>query len=343
VLICKCHKLLTTLASVTPTRGLRQLTCSEGVTHTQVLNSMLHACYMLGRCFTSTIKVRGVQGVWASGPLILALIMGLAMTVASKQTNFRQAVLTMWCMSQPVVLMGFSAKQTTDLLTATQTPMSVLPVLVLAPNPEPNMVCSTTSSTISQGPFNKALSRAGRSNGTYPLTRPRLCTRARQQGRAGLCSKGCTRHGSHSRIFPVSITLSRAGLLSRALSKAGLLSRALSKAGLHSKALSRAGLHSRALSRPELPPLSLSHREAPIGWVRNATRRFWLASIFQMISSMPTKALLLRMLMLVQHTATYQVSFVRRKHECFAALCVTNAVRACMLSRVLSVVIAVEA
>jgi len=99
VLICKCHKLLTTLASVTPTRGLRQLTCSEGVTHTQVLNSMLHACYMLGRCFTSTIKVRGVQGVWASGPLILALIMGLAMTVAPPQTHLQKAVLTMLCMS----------------------------------------------------------------------------------------------------------------------------------------------------------------------------------------------------------------------------------------------------
>ncbi len=87
VLICKWHKLLITLASVTPTMGLTQLTCSEGLTLTQVLDSMLlmlHACFMLGRCFTPTIKVRGVQGVWASGALILALIMGLALTVAPK-------------------------------------------------------------------------------------------------------------------------------------------------------------------------------------------------------------------------------------------------------------------
>jgi len=273
VLVCKCHKLLITLTSLMSTMGLTQLTCSERVTLTQVLDSMLlmlHACYMLGRCFRPTIKVRGVQGVWASGLLILALIMGLAMTVAPKRTIFQQAVLTMSCMGQPVVLMGFSDKQTTDLLTATQTPMSLLPVWVLAPNPEPNMVCSTTSSTILQGPFNKALSRAGPSSRTDPLTRPCLYTQARQQGRAGLCSKGCTRHGSHSRAGPVS--------------------KALSRPGLHSEALSRAGLHSKALSRPGSPPLSHSHREAPIGWVRNASRRFWLASVFLML---PTKALLL--------------------------------------------------
>ncbi len=59
----------------------------------------LHACIMLGRCFTPTIKIRGVEGVWASGPLILALIMGLAMTVAPPQTHLQKAVLTMLCMS----------------------------------------------------------------------------------------------------------------------------------------------------------------------------------------------------------------------------------------------------
>ncbi len=139
---------------------------------------------------------------------------------------------------------------------------------------------------------------------------PHLCTQAKQEGRAGLCSKGCNRHGSHSRACPVSI--------------------ALSKAGLRSKALSRAGS----------PPLGHSHREVPSGWVRNANRRFWLTSLVLM---MPTKAQLLRLLMLLMHTATTQVRFDRRQHECFAALCATIAVRACMLSRALCVAIPVRA
>ena len=47
--------------------------------------------------------------------------------------------------------------------------------------------------------------------------------------------------------------------------------------------------------------------------------------------------------MLLMHTATNQVRFVRRKRECFAALCVTTDVRACMLSHALCVAIAVKA
>ena len=153
VLICKCHKLLITLTSLMPTTGLTQLKCSKGLTLTQVSDSMplmLHACIMLGRCFTPAIKVRRVEGVWVSGPLILAIIMGLAMTVEPRQSNFQHAVLTMLCMSQAMLLLVSSARQTTDLLTATQIPMWVPPVLVLAPNPTPKIVCSTTSSCKSQ-------------------------------------------------------------------------------------------------------------------------------------------------------------------------------------------------
>lgn len=139
MLICKCHKLLVFLASLMPTVSLRALTCSKDLTLTQVF-------IMLGRNFTLTIKVTRVEGVWASGPLILATIMGLAMTGEPRQTNFQKAVLIVLCMSQPMVLLVSSPKQTTNLITATRVAVWVPPVLALAPNPRSKIVCSTASS-----------------------------------------------------------------------------------------------------------------------------------------------------------------------------------------------------